>query len=55
MRYRNTVTGAIVDVNSIVHGNWERIEDVAPVSITKEETPKAKPKKTTKRGNKTNE
>ena len=28
MRYRNTKTGQIVDVPSVLRGNWERIDNV---------------------------
>lgn len=28
MRYRNTKTGRIVDVPSVLRGNWERIDNV---------------------------
>lgn len=30
MKYRNTVTGAIVDVKSKVGGNWEALESPKP-------------------------
>lgn len=45
MKYRNTVTGAIVDVDSKIHGNWEPLEIEAPVSVEE----KVEPKKTTRR------
>lgn len=44
MLYRNTKTGAIVNVKSIIHGDWEQIKS-APVSVEKEETPKRAPKR----------
>ena len=28
MRYRNTKTGQIIDVPSVLRGNWERIDNV---------------------------
>ena len=28
MRYRNTKTGLIIDVPSVLRGNWERIDGV---------------------------
>lgn len=30
MKYRNTVTGAIVDVKSKIGGNWEALESPKP-------------------------
>lgn len=30
MKYRNTITGAIVDVKSKVGGNWEALESPEP-------------------------
>lgn len=42
MKYRNTVTGAIIDVNSEMKGVWEPVEKPEPVK----EAPKKAPKKT---------
>lgn len=43
MKYKNTVTGAIVDVKSKIHGNWEPLETEVPVISVEE---KVEPKKT---------
>ena len=59
MRYRNTKTGQIVDVPSILRGNWERIDNVkvpekepsvvsVPVLDDEKEVTTAKPKRTRK-------
>lgn len=51
MVYRNTKTGATVNVDSVVHGDWELVEELAPVSVTEEKEtvkPKRIPKKRTK-------
>lgn len=56
MRYRNTKTGHIVDVPSILRGNWERIDDgkvpekepsvvSVPVADDDKEVNTAKPKR----------
>lgn len=58
MRYRNTKTGRIVDVPSVLRGNWERIDNVkvpekepsvvpvpVPVADDDEEVTTAKPKR----------
>lgn len=45
MKYRNIKTGAIVDVNSKVKGDWELVEESAPTPIEKT----APKKKTVKR------
>lgn len=59
MRYRNTKTGQIVDVPSVLRGNWERIDNVkvpekepsvvsVPVLDEDKEINTAKPKRTRK-------
>lgn len=59
MRYRNTKTGQIVDVPSVLRGNWERIDNVkvpekepsvvsVPVLDEDKEVNTAKPKRTRK-------
>ena len=59
MRYRNTKTGQIVDVPSVLRGNWERIDNVkvpekepsvvsVPVLDEGKEVNTAKPKRTRK-------
>lgn len=60
MRYRNTKTGLIIDVPSVLRGNWERIDNVkipekessvaeVPVLDAEEEVKStAKPKRTRK-------
>ena len=60
MRYRNTKTGQIIDVPSVLRGNWERIDNVkvsekkpsvadVPVLDAEEEVKTtAKPKRTRK-------
>lgn len=51
MLYRNTKTGAIVNVDSVIHGDWEQVEQPAPISVEeKEET--IKPKKVIKKRSK---
>lgn len=56
MRYRNTKTGQIVDVPSVLRGNWERIDNVkvpekepsivsVPVLDDEKEVTTAKPKR----------
>lgn len=50
MKYRHTITGAIVDVNSKVSGDWELVEEkktVAKKSTAKKTTRKAATKKAT--------
>ena len=47
MQYRNTKTGAVVEVHSEVKGNWERIDVPSPDTTTK--TTKTATKKPTKK------
>lgn len=48
MKYRNTITGAIVVINSkVIGGNWELVGGQAPSPLTDEK--KVEPKKTTRR------
>lgn len=50
MLYRNTKTGAIVNVDSVIHGDWERVEQPAPISVEAEEKEEAiKPKRVAKK------
>lgn len=51
MKYRNTISGAIVDVSSKVSGNWELVIEPAPVVPT-EEAKKVAPKRVSKRTSK---
>lgn len=51
MKYRHTITGAIVDINSKVGGDWEPVEEkktVAQKSAVKKTTRKTATKKATK-------
>lgn len=49
MKYRNTITGVVVEVNSKLKGVWEPVE--APKSPIEEDKPKAsKPKTRKKKG-----
>lgn len=36
MRYRNVKTGAIVNVVSKLKGDWELVEETAPISVIAE-------------------
>lgn len=45
MQYRNTKTGAVVEVNSEVKGNWERIDAPTPETPAKTKTATKKPTK----------
>lgn len=45
MQYRNTKTGAVVEVNSEVKGNWERIDAPSPETPKKTATKKPTKKK----------
>ena len=50
MQYRNKRTGVIVEVQSEVTGEWEKVEEQpSPVSIVKAEPKKRTPRKTTKK------
>lgn len=58
MRYRNTLTGAEIEVNSeIIAPNWEKlgapspevVPQIIPEEKHEEKKPKTAPKKTTKR------
>lgn len=42
MKYRNKLTGAVIDVKSVMKGAWEPVEKPAP----EKEAPKKTPKKT---------
>lgn len=46
-RYRNKVTGVIIEIEGIGAGDWELID--APVSLPKEEEKPVTPKKKTKK------
>ena len=48
MQYRNTKTGAVVEVHSEIKGNWERIDAPSPDTTTK--TTKTAKKPTKKKG-----
>ena len=50
MQYRNTKTGAVVEVHSEVKGNWERIDAPSPDTTTKTTTKTATKKPTKKKG-----
>lgn len=48
MKYRNTKTGAIIEVRSILRGNWERIDSEQAEKPAVAEAPVAEePKKAT--------
>lgn len=36
MRYKNVKTGAIVNVVSKLKGDWELVEETAPISVVSE-------------------
>lgn len=44
MKYRNTKTGVVIDVNSKIGGDWEEISDsrISSVSEVTEEKPEKK-------------
>lgn len=56
MKYRNTKSGAIIDVPSVLGGNWERIDGgksekasaVSPVTEEEEVKPAKKTRRTKK-------
>lgn len=41
MRYRNKTTGVVIDVQSELKGNWERVEDAEKAPSTVKGTKKA--------------
>lgn len=43
MRYKNVRTGAIVNVNSKLKGDWELVEKTAPISVEPETKDEKKP------------
>lgn len=45
MKYKNTITGAIVDVESKIHGNWEPLVEEAPVVSVEKVEPKKRKRK----------
>lgn len=50
MKYRNTVTGAVINVNSeIKGGNWEPVEVPKPTEKSEAPAQKEKPKRNTKK------
>lgn len=49
MLYRNTKTGVVVNVNSVIHGDWEQLKDTAPISVNTEEKETTEPKKVIKK------
>lgn len=49
MKYRNTKTGAVVEVESKIGGNWEPVEAPVPVSDKVESKPRPAQKKGVKK------
>lgn len=45
MKYRNTITGVVVNVQSEVKGNWELIPDSLPAEKAQAEEKKTTPKR----------
>ena len=45
MQYRNTKTGAVIEVSCKVYGDWERIDAPSPEAETPTKTAPKKPTK----------